>query len=763
MKKLLCVFISLAMLISMLSFATIVSAKSLEKVFDQTELQNTIQSCANGIVQHVNGGVRIAGRTLDNTVDDYLFTYGLANDATITDFVVEYDFTPSRVDWNIDRFYFHNSVLQNENGYVFGTDGSMSGLGVYLSLANQEWGTHLADCSVVLTAGTTYHVKLSMTGKDIECYFYDKSGEVPSTPTMAVTVPDTELDPFVPSGDFNFSSWGGDFFIKDMQISNGSTVYVSNDILPTISSANDGMIQYIHDDVRIVGQNETLSGDEYLFIRGLANDTTITDFVVEFDYTAARHDWTLERFFFHNSLISNENGYVLGMDGSMNGNDVYLCLDNQEWGTHLADCSVAIVVGTTYHIKLSMTGKDIECYIYDKSGEVPSTPTMAVTVPDTETDPFVPTGDFNYSSWGGDITLSNMTIMAQKATTPQLPDETIFTYDVSPSNVITGFLPDKNTADFLDGVTLAEGSTIKILDELGTDKSSPKKVFDQTDLQNNTIQLQEESNGIVEYVEGGVRLAGIKPDLSGDAYLLTKGLANDTTIADFVTEFDITPSRDDWSLDKLFFHSTSTVATESAYVFGMDGSVLGNDVYICLPNHAWDTHLVDCSVDIVAGTTYHVKLSMTGKDIECYVYDKSGEVPSTPTMAVTVPDTETDPFISSGDFNFVSWGGDFIISNMTIIDQTPSAIGTGFKAEVTSLGAEVYNYYSYTIVIKGDVTGDGAIDISDLAAVKQHLLHINTLVGSYLTAGYVNSDGAISISDLLAVQKHILGITTIVQ
>ena len=69
----------------------------------------------------------------------------------------------------------------------------------------------------------------------------------------------------------------------------------------------------------------------------------------------------------------------------------------------------------------------------------------------------------------------------------------------------------------------------------------------------------------------------------------------------------------------------------------------------------------------------------------------------------------------------------------------------------------------YSIVIYGDVSGDGYIDITDLLKVQKHIKKVSTLSGNYLTASDTNKDGKIDITDLLKVQKHIKGVATISQ
>lgn len=63
----------------------------------------------------------------------------------------------------------------------------------------------------------------------------------------------------------------------------------------------------------------------------------------------------------------------------------------------------------------------------------------------------------------------------------------------------------------------------------------------------------------------------------------------------------------------------------------------------------------------------------------------------------------------------------------------------------------------YTLCLFGDVTGDGAINISDILAIKRHILGQRTIEGMSCAAADVNGDGSINISDLLAVKRDILG------
>lgn len=70
---------------------------------------------------------------------------------------------------------------------------------------------------------------------------------------------------------------------------------------------------------------------------------------------------------------------------------------------------------------------------------------------------------------------------------------------------------------------------------------------------------------------------------------------------------------------------------------------------------------------------------------------------------------------------------------------------------------------TYTVVLYGDVNGDGKVNAQDLLKVQKHILGINKLTGYGLKAADTSKDNKVNAQDLLKVQKHILGISFINQ
>jgi hypothetical protein len=81
-----------------------------------------------------------------------------------------------------------------------------------------------------------------------------------------------------------------------------------------------------------------------------------------------------------------------------------------------------------------------------------------------------------------------------------------------------------------------------------------------------------------------------------------------------------------------------------------------------------------------------------------------------------------------------------------------------------STGAEIsYNSERMTVVIYGDLNGDGDIDSADLLKMRQHLLGKSKLNGAYKEAGSVTHSSTIDSADLLRMRQHLLGTKKIEQ
>lgn len=69
----------------------------------------------------------------------------------------------------------------------------------------------------------------------------------------------------------------------------------------------------------------------------------------------------------------------------------------------------------------------------------------------------------------------------------------------------------------------------------------------------------------------------------------------------------------------------------------------------------------------------------------------------------------------------------------------------------------VANKIIYTLVVTGDLNGDGKLKLSDLSAMKMHLVGRTSLEGAYLKAADLNYDGNVKLSDLSKIKMVLVG------
>ncbi len=94
-------------------------------------------------------------------------------------------------------------------------------------------------------------------------------------------------------------------------------------------------------------------------------------------------------------------------------------------------------------------------------------------------------------------------------------------------------------------------------------------------------------------------------------------------------------------------------------------------------------------------------------------------------------------------------------------------VGTGAKIKIiktTQTNNKTETLAEYTVVLYGDVNGDGKINSVDLLVLQRHILEIQTIDEIFQKAGNINKNGRKPTSvDLLLIQRHILGLQIINQ
>ncbi|MBE6153198.1 MAG: hypothetical protein E7166_03115 [Firmicutes bacterium] len=89
------------------------------------------------------------------------------------------------------------------------------------------------------------------------------------------------------------------------------------------------------------------------------------------------------------------------------------------------------------------------------------------------------------------------------------------------------------------------------------------------------------------------------------------------------------------------------------------------------------------------------------------------------------------------------------------IDYT-KPLGTGNKLKTYS-NDELLN--EYTLIVSGDINGDGQVNASDILYMKRHILSKSTLENILFTAGDIDENNSVNATDIIYLKRYILGKT----
>ena len=152
----------------------------------------------------------------------------------------------------------------------------------------------------------------------------------------------------------------------------------------------------------------------------------------------------------------------------------------------------------------------------------------------------------------------------------------------------------------------------------------------------------------------------------------------DYYMTNFGWTFDYTTLKNEWIQDRAMFRSRQENEWAS-YVLMFVGSsvtekvVPGLSLYI---SGEFGEPLAHVDFNFEIGVTYRVKIQMIENIIKVWFYKAGTTMPSSPTLQATV-DMEKN-YVPSGDFQWMSWAGNTVLSNMAI--GTPDIVNKGDPA-----------------------------------------------------------------------------------
>lgn len=89
--------------------------------------------------------------------------------------------------------------------------------------------------------------------------------------------------------------------------------------------------------------------------------------------------------------------------------------------------------------------------------------------------------------------------------------------------------------------------------------------------------------------------------------------------------------------------------------------------------------------------------------------------------------------------------------NKDNVKKTSGKIGTGFTMVIKNNGIE---YNRYSISVKGDLSGEGSVNKTDVKLLSEYLMNVSTLTDEQYTASDCNGDNIIDGVDILKIAKN---------
>ena len=91
--------------------------------------------------------------------------------------------------------------------------------------------------------------------------------------------------------------------------------------------------------------------------------------------------------------------------------------------------------------------------------------------------------------------------------------------------------------------------------------------------------------------------------------------------------------------------------------------------------------------------------------------------------------------------------------------EVTGIVGTGMIFRIYDSNNQVVD--ELVLAVKGDLSGDGKMTITDIVKAKKHVANVELLTGAYKIAGDITNTGDISITDLIKMARDVAGIEEI--
>ncbi|MBQ7851023.1 MAG: hypothetical protein IJ343_14960 [Clostridia bacterium] len=183
-----------------------------------------------------------------------------------------------------------------------------------------------------------------------------------------------------------------------------------------------------------------------------------------------------------------------------------------------------------------------------------------------------------------------------------------------------------------------------------------------------------EAGNITANEDGSVRVAGRNADNTADAYTDSWHILQ-KHVSDFELTFDYTPQLTAWNMDRICFRCAKDENGWNQYQLLLFGDQFGEGAsgVRIVKGEAMDPAFGYYNMAFEAGKTYEFKLVVTGSNAKVYLGEELIIDAELPTVA---GGEYHDEYIGAGDFQVISWAGDFTMTHMEMTELPAVAVET---------------------------------------------------------------------------------------
>jgi len=186
--------------------------------------------------------------------------------------------------------------------------------------------------------------------------------------------------------------------------------------------------------------------------------------------------------------------------------------------------------------------------------------------------------------------------------------------------------------------------------------------------------ISAEAGNIQQLEDGSVRVAGRNADNTGDAYTDSWHILQ-KHVSDFELTFDYTPALTGWNMDRICFRCAKDENGWNQYQLLLFGDQFGEGAsgVRIVKGEAMDPAFGYYNIAFEAGKTYEFKLVVTGSNAKVYLGEELIIDAELPTV---VGGEYHDEYVAAGDFQVISWAGDFTMTHMEMTELPAVAVET---------------------------------------------------------------------------------------